>query len=74
MWDYFEHIAFLLSNIGNVLSVMPHSEMKLVRQSLSSASRKYSASDRQRWSKAPLTRSKSIPFVTGDDGKLLPGE
>ena len=73
MWDYLEHMAFLLSNIGEVLRVMPRSESNLVRQGLSSASRRYSASDRQRRSKTPRTKSKAVPFVTGDDGRLLPG-
>jgi len=73
MWDYLEHMAFLLSNIGKVLRVMPRSESNLVRQGLSSASRRYSASDRQRRFKTPRTKSKAVPFVTGDDGRLLPG-
>jgi len=73
MWDYLEHMAFLLSNIGDVLRVMPRSESSLVCQGLSSASRRYSASDRQRRSKTPRTKSKAVPFVTGDDGRLLPG-
>ena len=70
MWEYLEHIAVLLSNICEVLSVMPRSEAQLVRRGLS---QRYSL-DRQHSVKiTPHTRSKAVPFVTGDDGKLLPG-
>ena len=54
--------------------MMPRSETNLVRHGLSSASRRYSAVDRTRRSQTPRTKSKAVPFVTGDDGKLLPGE
>ena len=71
MWDYLEHIAFVLSNIVKVLRVMPHSEAKLMRRGYT---RRYTSSVKQRRVKlAPHTASKSVPFVTGDDGKLLPG-
>ena len=71
MWEYLEHIAVLLSNICEVLSVMPRSEAQLVRRGLS---QRYSLSDRQQRVKLiPHTRSKAVPFVTGDDGRLLPG-
>ena len=70
MWDYLEHIAFVLSNIVNVLRVMPQSEAKLLRRSFT---RRYTTSLKQRPTKAPHTTSKPVPFVTGDDGKLLPG-
>ena len=70
MWEYLEHIAVLLSNIWEVLHVMPQSEAKLLRRGLS---QRYSL-DRQHSVKVtPHTRSKAVPFVTGDDGKLLPG-
>ena len=71
MWEYLEHIAVLLSNIWEVLHVMPRSEAQLVRRSLS---QRYSVSGRQHSVKlTPRTRSKAVPFVTGDDGRLLPG-
>ena len=71
MWEYLEHIAVLLSNLGEVLHVMPQSEAQFVRWSLSHG---YSPSDRHHRVKlTPCTRSKAVPFVTGDDGKLLPG-
>ena len=70
MWDYLEHIAFVLSNIVKVLRVMPQSEAKLLRRSFT---RRYTTSLKQRPTKAPHTKSKPVPFVTGDDGKLLPG-
>ena len=71
MWEYLEHIAVMLSNMWEVLRVMPQSEAQHVRWSLS---QRYSPSDRQRRVKlTPCTRSKAVPFVTGDDGRLLPG-
>ena len=70
MWEYLEHIAVLLSNIWEVLRVMPRSEAPLVRRGFS---QRHSL-DRQHSVKVtPQTRSKAVPFVTGDDGKLLPG-
>ena len=73
MWDYLEHMALLLSNIGEVLRVMPRSEAKLVRHGLSSASRRYTSFGKQLSGKTPRTKSIAVPFVTGDDGNLLPG-
>ena len=70
MWDYLEHIAFVLSNIVKVLRVMPHSEAKLLRRGFT---RRYTSSVRQPRVKTPRTTRETIPFVTGDDGKLLPG-
>ena len=73
MWDYLEHMALLLSNIGEVLRVMPRSEAKLVRHGLSSASRRYTSFGKQLSGKTPRTKSIAVPFVTGDGGNLLPG-
>lgn len=73
MWDYLEHMALLLSNIGEVLRVIPHSEAKLVRHGLSSASRRYTSFGKQLRGKTPRTKSIAVPFVTGEDGNLLPG-
>ena len=70
MWDYLEHIAFVLSNIVNVLRVMSQSEAKLLRRSFT---RRYTTTLKQRPAKTPRTKSIAVPFVTGDDGKLLPG-
>lgn len=75
MWDYLEHMASLLTNIGKVLRAIPPSESKLVRLSLSSMSRRQTVrSDKRKESTTPHTRSKAVPFVTGEDGRLLPGE
>lgn len=74
MWDYLDHIATFLSNMGKVLRTMPSSEKSLVRQGLSSATRRYTASQRARKrTRTPRTQSKAIPFITGDNGQLLPG-
>ena len=70
MWDYLEHIAFVLSNIVNVLRVMSQSEAKLLRRSFT---RRYTTTLKQRPAKTPRTKSIAVPFVTGDDGNLLPG-
>ena len=72
MWQYLEQVATFISNMGKVLKKMPSSEKSLVRQGLSSATRRYSASARKRV-RTPRTESKAIPFITGDDGRLLPG-
>ena len=71
MLEYLEHIAILLSNICEVLRAMPRSEAQLVRRGLS---QRYSSFDKQQRVKlTPRTTSKAVPFVTGGDGKLLPG-
>jgi hypothetical protein len=44
MWQYLDQVATFISNIGMVLRKMPSSEKSLVRQGLSSASRRYSTS------------------------------
>ena len=71
MWLYLDQVATFMSNIGVVLRNMPSSEKGLVRQGLSSATRRYSASYKRM--RTPRTKSKAIPFITGDDGRLLPG-
>ena len=71
MWQYLDQVATFISNIGEVLRKMPSSEKGLVRQGLSSATRRYSSSHKR--ARTPRTQSKAMPFITGDDGMLLPG-
>ena len=71
MWQYLDQVATFISNIGEVLRKMPSSEKGLVRQGLSSATRRYSSSYKR--ARTPRTQSKAMPFITGDDGMLLPG-
>lgn len=71
MWQYLGQVATFISNVGKVLRKMPSSEKGLVRQSLSSATRRYSSSSKR--ARTPRTESKAMPFITGDDGRLLPG-
>lgn len=74
MWEYLDHVAVFLTNIGRVLKNLPSSEKSLVRQGLSSATRRYTSSQStKRWTRTPRTESKAIPFITGKDGQLLPG-
>ena len=74
MWEFLEHTGTVLQRMADVLKAMSPSESKLVRQGLSSASRRFSIGVRRRAnSKTPRTKSVGVPFVTGDDGKLLPG-
>ena len=73
MWAYLEHLATLLESVGKVMRAIPDTEFRFVREGLSTSSRRYSAS--QRKSRVGiLTRTQSVPFVTGADGHLLPGE
>jgi hypothetical protein len=71
MWQYLDQVATFISNVGMVLRKMPSSEKGLVRQGLSSTTRRYSTSYKK--ARTPRTESKAIPFITGDDGNLLPG-
>ena len=70
MWKYLEHIAVMLSNVVKVLRVMPQSEAQLLRRGLT---QRCTSSVGQRRIGTPRTTSEAVPFVTGDDGKLLPG-
>ena len=73
MWAYLEHLATLLESIGKVMRTIPDTEFSFVREGLSTSFRRYSAS--QRKSRVGiLTQTRSVPFVTGADGHLLPGE
>ena len=75
MEDYLGTIATYLSNLGKVLKTLHSSEKSLVRQSLSSASRrKFSSQSAMKKITTPQSDSKSVPFVTGEDGQLLPGK
>lgn len=75
MWEYLEHVALFLTNIGQVLKTLPSSEKNLVRKGLSTAaSRRYSSSQLSRKkARTPRTESRAIPFITGENGQLLPG-
>ena len=74
MWEYLNHVGDLLNNIRIALHAIPASEAALVRHSLSSASRAYSFTDSPIGKKKrALSRRKSVPYVTGEDGRLLPG-
>ena len=75
MEDYLGTIATYLSNLGKVLKTLPSSEKSLVRQGLSSASRrKFFSQSAIKKITTPQSDSKSVPFVTGEDGQLLPGK
>ena len=74
MWEYLDHVAVFLTNIGKVLKSLPSSEKSLVRQGLSSATKRYTSSQStRRKTRTPRTESRAIPFITGNDGQLLPG-
>lgn len=75
MWEYLDHIGTFLTNIGRILKTLPSSQKGLVRQGLSSATRRYGLSNHaRRRVTIPKSESKAIPFITGDNGQLLPGK
>ena len=74
MWAYLDHVGDLLNNIHVALLTIPASEVALVRRSLSVVSRTYISTDTHIGKKnIPVSRRKSVPYVTGEDGRLLPG-
>lgn len=76
MWGYLEHVATVLQGMSAVLRTVSDSEAGYLRLGLSALARSQSFSvseSRQRRSRTPKTRSKAVPFVTGDDGGLVPG-
>ena len=72
MEDYLGTIATYLYNIHKVLKTLPSSEKSLVRQGLSSASRRYFSY--QSVPKKIQSGSTAVPFITGEDGQLFPGK
>ena len=75
MKDYLDTVATYLSNFGKVLKTLSSSEKSLVRQGLSSATRRhFSSRSAVKKIRTPQSDSKSVPFVTREDGQLLPGK
>lgn len=72
MEDYLGFIASYLSNIGKVLKTLPSSEKGLVRQGLSSVHRRHYTSQSENIP-TPQSATTSIPFITDENGHLLPG-
>ena len=76
MVPFLEKICSYLSDFGKVLKTLPPSERGLVRQGLSSVygrGRHYSSMHSQKETRSPRSGSKSVPFITEENGKLLPG-
>ena len=73
MADCLGFIASYLSNVGKVLKTLPPSEKGLVRQGLSSVHRRHYSSQSENVP-TPHSASKSIPFITDENGQLLPGK
>ncbi len=71
-WGYLDTVGDMLNSIGIALRTVPASEVALVRKSMSTTSRRYSASTRP--PRHVLTQSRNLANVTGDDGRLLPGK
>ncbi len=72
-----EHLAALLQGMSEVLHTVSKSEAAYLREGLSAMDRSASFSGREaqkRRSRTPKTRSKAVPFVTGEDGGVVPGE
>ena len=67
-----EFIASYVSNIGQVLKTLAPSQQGLVRQGLSSVHRRHYSSQSEKVP-TPQSATKSIPFVTDENGQLLPG-
>ena len=65
-------IASYLSNIGKVLKTLAPSQKGLVRQGLSSVHRRHYSSQSEKVP-TPQSATKSIPFITDENGQLLPG-
>jgi hypothetical protein len=72
MEDYLCFIASYLSNIGKVLKTLVPSQKGLVRQGLSSVHRRHYSSQSEDIL-TPQSATKSIPFITDENGQLLPG-
>ena len=72
MWQYLDLVATFLTETGKVLKTIPSSEKGLLRQGLRSRYNN-SFTSKQRYS-TPQTKNKAIPFITGDNGQLLPGK
>ena len=74
-FDCLDFFASYLSNFGKVLRTLPSSEKGLVRQGLSSVQRQhYSSQTSEEKVPTPQSASKSVPFITDENGQLLPGK
>ena len=73
MADCLDFIASYVSNVGKVLKTLPPSEKGLVRQGLSSVHRRHYSSQSENVP-TPQSASKSMPFITDENGQLLPGK
>lgn len=74
-FDCLGFIAKYLSNFAKVLRTLSSSEKGLVRQGLSSVHRRYYSSQSSKEKvPTPQTASKSVPFITDENGQLLPGK
>ena len=72
MWQYLDHVATFLTETGKVLRTIPSSEKGLVRQGL--LSRYNNSFTSKKRNSTPQTKNKAIPFITGENGQLLPGK
>jgi hypothetical protein len=74
MVPFLEKTSSYLSDLGKVLKTLPPSERGLVRQGLSSVYGRHNSSmHSQKKTRSPRSESRSVPFITEENGKLLPG-
>ena len=74
MWAYLEHLSEVLENIHRVLKDLPDADQEYIREGLTPRARSLSASMKMRPPKRRPRSHHSVPFVTGEDGQLVPGE
>ena len=73
MWEYLKHIAELLQNFKRVLQAVPDEDRDPFRRGLRASVRQRTYSFSVHLPAVrPRTASKAIPFLTGEDGNLLP--
>ena len=73
MWEYLDHLATILHDIGQALRVVPESDEELVRRALTGALRRRDTLEPTGIQRKPRSQKQMLPFVTDTDGTLLPG-
>ena len=74
IWNYLEHISLLLEGVIKALVDLPSSQIASAKQNLTSRAT-IIRRDEQGFRKRAKTMSnqRNIPFVTNQDGELVPG-
>ena len=74
MWSFLEHVSVLLDGVVKALISLPKCEIASAKRNLTSRSSRIYRDKKGITKKAKtMSDQKNIPFVTSEDGELVPG-